>query len=209
MEGYGSSSSSQPTARRPFAMKNGQQEVQPSIPLGKTWGKLPEDMSQSDRPQRPYGESSHYPSYRRTTDPDREYSDSSRLTRGRPNQPSSGLTPFRNQQISGQESEFLTIPGGFQKKKGIQRQKQDLFQPKAERVTPNVPEAVGLGERSTQDPEIVVHTSRISSPINRNITPTHIEHNVDTPESNLNNDALWLQMSQFAEQTQKKLAELH
>ncbi|MBW0500516.1 hypothetical protein O181_040231 [Austropuccinia psidii MF-1] len=84
-------------------MKHGQQEVQPGIPLGRTWSKLPEDMSQRDRLQRPYGnhqkleshqavqtpggegkqykgESSHYPSYRRMTDPDRAYSDSFRLT---------------------------------------------------------------------------------------------------------------------------------
>ncbi|MBW0470272.1 hypothetical protein O181_009987 [Austropuccinia psidii MF-1] len=83
-------------------------------------------MSQKDRLQRPYGnhqrleshqavqtpggegkqdkvESSHYPSYRRTSDPDRSYSDSFRLTRSRPSQLSSGFTPFRNQKISGQE----------------------------------------------------------------------------------------------------------
>ncbi|MBW0465353.1 hypothetical protein O181_005068, partial [Austropuccinia psidii MF-1] len=88
------------------------------------------------------------------------------------------------------------------------REKKDLFQPKAERVRTNDPETVGLDERSAQEPEIVVHTSRISSPINRNITPTQIEHNVDTPKSNSNSDALWLQMSQFSEQTQKQLAEL-
>ncbi|MBW0513444.1 hypothetical protein O181_053159 [Austropuccinia psidii MF-1] len=75
-------------------MEHGQQEVKPSIPLGRTWRKLPEEMSQRDRLQRPYGnhqrlefhqeaqtpvgegkqakgESSHYPSYRRTADPDR------------------------------------------------------------------------------------------------------------------------------------------
>ncbi|MBW0505956.1 hypothetical protein O181_045671 [Austropuccinia psidii MF-1] len=52
------------------------------------------------------GESSHYPSYRRKADPDRAYSDSFRLTRSRPNQLSSGFTPFRNQQISSQESPF-------------------------------------------------------------------------------------------------------
>ncbi|MBW0499672.1 hypothetical protein O181_039387 [Austropuccinia psidii MF-1] len=73
-------------------------------------------MSQRDRLQRPYdnhqsleshqkfqtpggegkqdkGESSHYPSYRRTTDPDRAYTDSFRFTRSRPNQLSSGFTP--------------------------------------------------------------------------------------------------------------------
>ncbi|MBW0556171.1 hypothetical protein O181_095886 [Austropuccinia psidii MF-1] len=36
-------------------MEYAQQEVQPSIPLVRTWGKLPEDVSQRDRPQRPYG----------------------------------------------------------------------------------------------------------------------------------------------------------
>ncbi|MBW0514625.1 hypothetical protein O181_054340 [Austropuccinia psidii MF-1] len=156
-------------------MENGQQEVQPSIPLGRTWRKFPEDISQRNRLQRPYrnhqrleshqavqtpggegkqdkGESSHYPSYRRTADPDRAYSDFFRLTGSRPNQLSSSFTPFRNQKISGQEAPFFTIPGSFQEKTRIQGQKQDLFQPKAERVRPNDPEAVGLGERSTQEP---------------------------------------------------------
>ncbi|MBW0489423.1 hypothetical protein O181_029138 [Austropuccinia psidii MF-1] len=107
-------------------MEHGQQEIQPSIPLGGTWSKFPEDMSQRDRLQRPCGnhqrleshkavqttggegnqdkgESSHYPSYRRTADTDRAYSDSFRLTRSRPNQLFSGFTPFRYQQISDQE----------------------------------------------------------------------------------------------------------
>ncbi|MBW0545486.1 hypothetical protein O181_085201 [Austropuccinia psidii MF-1] len=190
LEGYGSSSSAPPTPQRPFSMEHGQQET-------------PGGEGKQDKL-----ESRHYPSYRKTTDPDRAYSDSFRLTRSRPNQLSSGFTPFRNQQISGQESPFFTIPGSFQEKTRIQGKKQDLFQPKAERVRPNDPDAVGLGERSTQEPEIAVHTSRISSPINRNVTPTQIEHNVDTPESNLNSDALWLQMSQFAEKTQKQFSEL-
>ncbi|MBW0567158.1 hypothetical protein O181_106873, partial [Austropuccinia psidii MF-1] len=115
-------------------------------------------------------------------DPERAYSDSFRLTRSRPNQISSSFTLFRNQQISGQESPFFTIPGSFLEKTRIQGQKQDLFQPKAKRVRPSGPEPVGLGERSTQEPEIVVLSSKISSPINRNITPTQIEHNVVTPE---------------------------
>ncbi|MBW0549054.1 hypothetical protein O181_088769 [Austropuccinia psidii MF-1] len=69
-------------------MEHGQQEVQPGIPLGRTWSKFPDDLSQRDRLQRPYGnhqsleshqavqntegedkqdkgESSHYPSYRK------------------------------------------------------------------------------------------------------------------------------------------------
>ncbi|MBW0544913.1 hypothetical protein O181_084628, partial [Austropuccinia psidii MF-1] len=205
LEGYGSFYSAPTTPQRPFSMEHGQQEVQPGIPLGRTWSKLPEDLSQKDRLQRPYGnhqrleshqavqspggegkqdkgESSHYPSYRRTTDPDRAYSDSFRLTRRRPNQ------------LSREEKD--------------PREKQDHLQSKEGRFRPNDPEALGFGERSTQEPGIVVHNSRISSPINRNITPTQIEHDVVTPESNPKSDALWLQMSQYAEKTQKQFAEL-
>ncbi|MBW0474525.1 hypothetical protein O181_014240 [Austropuccinia psidii MF-1] len=226
LQGYGSSSSAPQTPQRPFPMEHGQQEVQPSIPLGRNCSKFPEDISQRDKFQRPYGnyqileshqaaqtpggegnqdkgESSHYPSYRRTAEPHRAYSDSFRLTRSRANQLSSGFTPLRHKQISDQESPFLTIPGIFQEKTRIQGQTQDLFQPKAERVRPNDPEAVGLGERSAQKPEIAVNTSRISSLINRNITSTQTEHNVVTPESNLKNDKCWLQMFQFEVQTQE------
>ncbi|MBW0545310.1 hypothetical protein O181_085025 [Austropuccinia psidii MF-1] len=212
-------------------MEHGQQEVKPSITLGRTWSKLPEDMSQRFILKRPYanhqwmqshqavqtcggegnrdkGESSHYPGYGRTAEPDRAYPYSSRLTRSRTTQPSSGFTSFRHQPIPGQESPLFIIPGSFQEKTRIQGQKQDIFQPKEERVRPNDPEAVGLGERSTQEPEIVVNTSRISSPNNTNITLTKNEHSVIIPESNLNSDALWLQMSQFSEQTQKRFSEL-
>ncbi|MBW0479338.1 hypothetical protein O181_019053 [Austropuccinia psidii MF-1] len=199
LEGYVLSSSAPPTSQRSFPMENGQQSVQPSIPLGRTWRKLPEDMSQRDTLQRPHG------NHQRTAEPDRAYSDSLRLTRSRPNQLSSGLTPFRHPQISGQESPFFPIPSSFQEKIRIQGQKQDLFQPKAERVRLNDPEAFELGEKSTQEPEIVVNTSRISSPTNRNITPTQTEHNIVTPKSNLNSDKLWLQMSQFAVQTQEQI----
>ncbi|MBW0474828.1 hypothetical protein O181_014543 [Austropuccinia psidii MF-1] len=48
------------------------------------------------------GELSHYPSYRKETEPERAYSHSPRLTSSRPTQPSSGFTPFREQQISAQ-----------------------------------------------------------------------------------------------------------
>ncbi|MBW0498828.1 hypothetical protein O181_038543 [Austropuccinia psidii MF-1] len=183
-------------------MEHGQQEVQPGSPLGRTWRKLQEDLSQRDRLQKPYG--NHQ---RRTADPDRAYSDSFRITRSRPNQLSSGFTTFRNQQISGQESPFFTIPGSFQEKTMIQGQKQDHLQPEEDRVRPNDPEAVGFCERSAKEPEIDLNNFRISSPINRNIIPTQIEHNFVTPESHLNIDALWLQMSQDSEKTQKQFAE--
>ncbi|MBW0482421.1 hypothetical protein O181_022136 [Austropuccinia psidii MF-1] len=159
-------------------------------------------MSQRDTLQKPYG---NHQSYRRTAKPDRAYSDSFRLTGSRPKQLSSGFTPFRHQQISGQEPPFFTIPGSFQEKARIQGKKQHPFKPKVERVRPNDPEAVGLGEGSKKEPQIVVNTSRISSPTNRNITPTQTENNVVTPESELNCNKLWLQMSQFPVQTQEKL----
>ncbi|MBW0498467.1 hypothetical protein O181_038182 [Austropuccinia psidii MF-1] len=202
LQRYGSSSSAPPTPQKFISMEHGQQEVQHDIPLGRTWSKFPEDLSQRDRIQRPYGnhqrleshqevqtpggegkqdkgESSHYPSYRRIADPDRAYSDSFRLKRRRPNQLSSVLTTFRNQHISGQESPFFTIPGSFQEKTRIQGQN---LQPEEERVGPNNPESLGFGERGSQEPEEAVNNSRISSPIDRNITPTQIEHNVVTPE---------------------------
>ncbi|MBW0521684.1 hypothetical protein O181_061399 [Austropuccinia psidii MF-1] len=139
LERYGSGSSAPPTPQTFISMEYGQQEVQPRIPWGRNWRKLPEDFSQRDRLQRHYGnhqrlespqavqtcggegkqdkgKSSHYPSNRRTVNPERACSDSFRLARSRPNQLSSGFTPFRNQQISGQESPFCTIPGSFQEK---------------------------------------------------------------------------------------------
>ncbi|MBW0506222.1 hypothetical protein O181_045937 [Austropuccinia psidii MF-1] len=125
LEGYGSSCPAPPTPQRSFPMEHGQQEVPPRIPLGRSLSKFPEDMSERDKIQIPYGnkqrleshqavqtpggeenqekgESSHYPSYRKTAEPERVYSDSFRLTRSRPNQVSSGFTPFRHQHISGQ-----------------------------------------------------------------------------------------------------------
>ncbi|MBW0525911.1 hypothetical protein O181_065626, partial [Austropuccinia psidii MF-1] len=122
-----------------------------------------------------------------------------------------------NQATSKAIEEQLTQTGHTQIPSGSQvfpgedkdtREKKDLFQPKVERVRPNDPEAVGFCERSSKEPEVAVNNSRISSPINRNINPTHIEHDVVTPESNLNSDSLCLQMSQLAEKTWKQFAEL-
>ncbi|MBW0478401.1 hypothetical protein O181_018116 [Austropuccinia psidii MF-1] len=45
LEEYGSSSSAQPTPQTPFSKEHEKQEVQPSIQLGRTWSKLPQDMS--------------------------------------------------------------------------------------------------------------------------------------------------------------------
>ncbi|MBW0508656.1 hypothetical protein O181_048371 [Austropuccinia psidii MF-1] len=148
------------------------------------------------------GELSHYPRYTTKSEPERSYSDSFRLRRSTPTQLSSGFTPFRHQEISGQELPFFKIPGSVQEKTRIQGKKQELFQQKEERVRPNDPEAVGIVERSTQEPEINVNTSRTRSPTNRNATPTQIEHIVVKPESNLNSDKLWLKMSQFSGKTQ-------
>ncbi|MBW0527061.1 hypothetical protein O181_066776 [Austropuccinia psidii MF-1] len=170
-------------------MKNVKQDVQPGIPLGRTWRKLPEDLSQRDTLQISLKISKGWnPTRKRTAEPHRAYSASLRLTRSRTNKLSSRFTPFRHQQIGGQESPFFTITGSFQEKTRIQGQNQDHFQPKEERVRLNDQEAVGFGERSAQEPEVVVHNYRISNPINRNITLTPIEHNVITPESVLNNE---------------------
>ncbi|MBW0463812.1 hypothetical protein O181_003527 [Austropuccinia psidii MF-1] len=173
LEGYVSSSSVPPTRQRYFPREHGQQKVQPRIPLGRTWIKVPENMSQRDTLQRSYGNhqrmeshqevqtpggkgnqdegaTRHYPINRRTAEPERASLYSFSVTRSRPTQLSTGFKPFRHLQISGQESPFSKIPGSLQKKPRIKAQKQDFFLPKAERVRPNDPEAVGIGERSTQ-----------------------------------------------------------
>ncbi|MBW0480411.1 hypothetical protein O181_020126 [Austropuccinia psidii MF-1] len=211
LEGYLSSSPAPSTPQIFIPMENGQQEVQPRSTLGKSWSKLLEDMSQRVNLKRSYGShqrmeyqqelqtpggednqdkgiSSHYPSHRRVSEPDRAYSDFFRHTRSQPTRIPSSFTPFRKQQISDQESPFFTMPRCFQVKTRIQRGKLDSFQPQAEIFRPNDPESYGLGERSTQETEIAVNPSTISSPINRNITPNQNEHNVVTPESSLNSD---------------------
>ncbi|MBW0577043.1 hypothetical protein O181_116758, partial [Austropuccinia psidii MF-1] len=198
LERYGSSSSAPPTPQRFISMEHGQQRPHGNHQRLESHQAVHTPGGEGKRDK---GESSHYQSYRRTADPDRAYLDYFMLTRSRLNQLSSGLKPFNHQQINGQESPFFTIPGIFKEKTRIQGQKKSHLQPEEERGRPNDPEAVGFGERSAQEPQVVVNNSRISSPINRNITPTQIEHNVVTPESNLNSDALWLQMSQFPEQT--------
>ncbi|MBW0463886.1 hypothetical protein O181_003601 [Austropuccinia psidii MF-1] len=128
LEGYGSSSSS-PTMQRFIPIEHGQQEVQPIFTLGRTWRQLPEDMSQRSygnqqimesqqeiqtpggKDSQYKGESNHYPSHRRTNEPDINYSYSFRLTRIKHTRLPSGSTSFRHQHISYQESPFFTIPG--------------------------------------------------------------------------------------------------
>ncbi|MBW0462097.1 hypothetical protein O181_001812 [Austropuccinia psidii MF-1] len=106
------------------------QDVQPAFTPGGTWGNILEDISQRKISQRPYGnhqrldsqqpvqtlrregkqekeEPSHNQGYRRAMDPEREYSDSFRLTRSRQAQLSSGFTPLRFQKNSGQEVTIL------------------------------------------------------------------------------------------------------
>ncbi|MBW0591432.1 hypothetical protein O181_131147 [Austropuccinia psidii MF-1] len=139
-------------------MNHGKQDVEPSIPLGRTWRKFPEDMSQrytlqeshgshqrmesQEAVQTPGGGHSQYkgkqtqnPSYRRTIEPDRAYSGSLQLTRSRTTKISSCFTPFKHQEMSGQEAQFFTITGSFQEEKMMQGEKQDLFQPQTEGVS--------------------------------------------------------------------------
>ncbi|MBW0496413.1 hypothetical protein O181_036128 [Austropuccinia psidii MF-1] len=96
LERHGSSSPAPPTPQGLIPMEHEQPEIQPGKSLGRTRSKFPEDLPQRDRLQRPDGnhqrleshqavqtpgdeskqdkeESSHYPSYRRTADPDRAY----------------------------------------------------------------------------------------------------------------------------------------
>ncbi|MBW0474346.1 hypothetical protein O181_014061 [Austropuccinia psidii MF-1] len=181
-------------------------EVQPSIPLCRTWGKLPEDMSQRDILQRPYGnhqmmeshqefqtpggegnqdngESSHYPRYGRTAEPDRAYSDSFTVSQG-VDQPKSPVASHH----SG-TSRSVAKSHHYSQSQVVSRRRQRY-----------------RGKNKTSFSQ----SKKESYPMiqKRNINPTQNEDSVVTPENNLNSDALWLQMSQFSDQTQKRFAEL-
>ncbi|MBW0542654.1 hypothetical protein O181_082369 [Austropuccinia psidii MF-1] len=104
-------------------------------------------------------ESSPYPSYRIMAEADRAYSDSFRITKSIQTQLFSGFKPFRNS-ISGAKSSHSSQSQVVSKRQQVYKGiKQDFFWPKAERVRSNDTEAVGLGKRSTQEPEIVLNTS--------------------------------------------------
>ncbi|MBW0478216.1 hypothetical protein O181_017931 [Austropuccinia psidii MF-1] len=69
LERHGSSSSAPPTPQGLIPMEHGQQEVQPGKSLGRTWSKLPEDLSQRDRLQRPDGNHQRLESYQAVQTP--------------------------------------------------------------------------------------------------------------------------------------------
>ncbi|MBW0478772.1 hypothetical protein O181_018487 [Austropuccinia psidii MF-1] len=131
-------------------MAHEKQEFQPSLTLGITWSRLPEDISQRDTHQKSYtnyqrmeslqevqttggkgrknkGEYSHYPSHRRTTEPEIAYSDSFRLTRSKQNRLPSGFITFRKQHIIEKESPLFIIPSTFEDKTRVEGEKQELF----------------------------------------------------------------------------------
>ncbi|MBW0470728.1 hypothetical protein O181_010443 [Austropuccinia psidii MF-1] len=69
LEAYGSSYSAPPTCQRYFPMEHGQQDFKPSISLGRTWSKFPEDMSQRDTLQRSYNNHQRMESHHRVETP--------------------------------------------------------------------------------------------------------------------------------------------
>ncbi|MBW0567819.1 hypothetical protein O181_107534 [Austropuccinia psidii MF-1] len=214
-------------------MEHRKQEAQHSFTLGRTWGNLPKDISQSDIFQRPYGnhqrlesqqpiqtlrtegsqtkgESSHNPGYREGMDPERGYYDSFRLIRSRPAQISSGFTLLRIQQNSGQESLLFTIQGSFKWKTRTKGKEQEYFQTEEEIIILNDPEVVRLSSINSQKQQIIVNKpDRISKATVVNDIHTQNDHSVFTFESNLKSNGLWLRMSQFSEQTHKEFGKLN
>ncbi|MBW0555348.1 hypothetical protein O181_095063 [Austropuccinia psidii MF-1] len=93
--------------------------------------------------------------YRRTADPDRAYSDSLRLTRSKPNQLSSGFTPFRNQQISGQDSPFFTIPGSSRRRQVYKGKTETTLSQRKRESDPMIQKLLDLvkeGHKSQKSP---------------------------------------------------------
>ncbi|MBW0507900.1 hypothetical protein O181_047615 [Austropuccinia psidii MF-1] len=85
------------------------------------------DQNPGEKGSQNKGESSHYPSHRRTTEPDRAYSYSFTLTSSKPTRPPSGFTPLGNQKIGYQELPLLTIPGTFQDTTRIKGENNNSF----------------------------------------------------------------------------------
>ncbi|MBW0481161.1 hypothetical protein O181_020876 [Austropuccinia psidii MF-1] len=56
LDSHGSSTSSPPTSERPFPVEHETKDVQSGFKLRRTRGKLPEDLSQRNFFQRPYGD---------------------------------------------------------------------------------------------------------------------------------------------------------
>ncbi|MBW0549463.1 hypothetical protein O181_089178 [Austropuccinia psidii MF-1] len=189
--------------QRTSSMENGRQGVKPRVPLQRTCRKYSENF-----PQRVILQRNHN---NRAIEPERSYPDSFRLTRnGQPTKLPSGFTPLRHQQISDKESPYFPITGRIQGRKRIIGKEQDFFQPEEERVRFYDPKRVGPSKRSTKKQQTVVNTSNeASSPIIRNDISTQNEHNVVTPESTISSNTIWLQFSQFVEQTQKEFKRLH
>ncbi|MBW0492413.1 hypothetical protein O181_032128 [Austropuccinia psidii MF-1] len=188
---------------RTSPMENGRQGIKTRFPLQRTFRKYSEDFPQRDILQRAY--------YRREMEPEIRYSDPLRLmSTGNPTRLPSGFTPLRHQQISDQESPYFPIQDRIQERKRIIGQEQDFFQPEAERVRSYDPEIVGPVARSTKKQQTVVNTSNAaSSPMIRNDISTQMKHNFLIPESTISSNSLWLQFSQFLEQTQKEFERLH
>ncbi|MBW0530541.1 hypothetical protein O181_070256 [Austropuccinia psidii MF-1] len=111
------------------------------------------------------------------------------------------------------KKEHTMIPSylqGFPGEEKDKRAEQNFFQPEEERVRTTSPEAVEIGKRSTEETDIVVNTShRISTPTIRNAILTQNKHIVVKTESNINSNALLLQMYQFPEQAKKEFERLH
>ncbi|MBW0462337.1 hypothetical protein O181_002052 [Austropuccinia psidii MF-1] len=82
------------------------------------------------------GESSHYSGHRRTTEPDRAYSDSFGHKRSKWTRLPSCFTPFHHQHISGQELPFFTILGSFQEKTSIKGPKNISFNQRQKQSEP-------------------------------------------------------------------------
>ncbi|MBW0479970.1 hypothetical protein O181_019685 [Austropuccinia psidii MF-1] len=184
-------------------MVNGREGIKSRVPLQRTCRNYSEDLPQRDILRRTY--------HRQEMEPEITYSDPLRLMRtGNPTRLPSGFKPLRHQQISDQESPYFSIPDRIQERKRIIGKEQDFFQPEAERVRSYDPELVGPVSRSTNKQQTVVNNyNATSSPKIRNDISTQIKHNIVIPERSISSTTLWLQFSQFVEQTQKEFERLH
>ncbi|MBW0489842.1 hypothetical protein O181_029557 [Austropuccinia psidii MF-1] len=164
-------------------MEHGQQEVQPSIPLGRTWRKVPEDMAQTDRLQRPYGNNQGLESYQELQTSGAE-----------------GNQDKENQATIQAIEEQLTQTGHTQIPSGS----KGVYQTSSPVASHNSGTHISVAKSHHSLQSQVLSGGRQGYKGENKTSFKQRQRGI----SKLNSDELWLEMSQDAEKTQKQFAEL-
>ncbi|MBW0528299.1 hypothetical protein O181_068014 [Austropuccinia psidii MF-1] len=188
-------------SKRTSSMGNGRQGIPPRVPLENICRKCSKDFPHGDILQIAHGNHQRVKFQQEVQNSERNGNQYSRQL--------SYHMCYREARNQREHTLTATGPQGVDRQR-ITGKEITNFEPEAESVTPYDPEMFGPGERSKKKQKIAVASSdEARSPKTSNYISTQSEHNVVTPESTIRSTALWMQMAQFSEQTQKRLESLH